>query len=299
MNVNNIPHKRGNRPDPLASGYLELGVGSARRFPYITLLATFLGGMGLGLYQESLLPSFCSNSKSSAAFLSTSPFAELDVIKFNGFNDELIPPNTEVDVNIGTNYSPFGPQDDRHRILVDPLFGVCDSNAKLTSGVTAFCFAVSNYTGFATFNEYNHYGGQSSSLANVAPGTSHEKFPVLSKRTVLVLEAAVFFKAILLKNTKIHRLKLDIQGFELTLLRNIQSLLRDSKFVVHVKAECFCPNKNGLQFYQVDNACEKTSTVLKDAGYEIQWDCQGRGWSDVIAYKKGMATDFLPDTAFD
>lgn len=289
----NLPQKRGagNRPDPLAtSNYL--GVGSTPKYLYI--LVTFLCGLWLGWYQESLLPSFCTSSKSAA-----SQSGDGTIIKFEGFNDELIPQNTVVDINIGTNYSPFGPQDGRHRILVDPLFGVCDSNAKLTDGVTSFCFAVSNYTGFATFNEYNHYGGQSSSLANVAPGTSHERFPVISKRTVLVLEAAVFFKAVLLKNSKIHRLKFDIQGFELTVLRNIQSILRDTDLVMHIKAECFCPNKNGLQFYQVDNACEKMETVLHDAGYEVHWDCEGRGWSDVIAYKKGMATDFLPDEAFD
>ncbi len=278
----------GNRPDFLRSYpiglYIVIGLLSCMYF--------------VGWYQESLLPSFCTNAKSVGSS-SSSSFSELEsMIKFDGFNDELIPPNTEVDVNIGTNYSPFGPQDDRHRILVDPLFGVCDSNAKLTSGVTAFCFAVSNFTGFATFNEYNTMGGVSSSLANVAPGTSHGDFPILSKRTVLVLEATVLFKAILRKNTKIQRLKLDLQGFELTVLRNIQSLLRDLNFVVHVKAECFCPNKSGLQIYQVENACGKIAEVLQEAGYETQWGCRGE-WSDVIAYKKGMAIDFLPDAAFD
>ena len=85
---------------------------------------------------------------------------------------------------------------------MDPRFGVCDSNAKLTSGVTAFCFAVSNCTGFATFYEYNEMSGVSSSLANAATGTSHEQLPVISKRTVLVLEAAVLFKAILSRTHK-------------------------------------------------------------------------------------------------
>jgi hypothetical protein len=68
------------------------------------------------------------------------------MIDFHWFNDDLIPSKTVLDMNIGTNYDPFGPQDDRYRILVDPLFGVCDSNAKLTSNVTSFCFAVSDYT---------------------------------------------------------------------------------------------------------------------------------------------------------
>jgi hypothetical protein len=53
--------------------------------------------------------------------------------------------------------------------------------------------AVANYTGFATFNEYNprEGTGRSSSLAYVQNGTSHECFEVLSKHTVLVMEAAV------------------------------------------------------------------------------------------------------------
>ncbi|KAL3774294.1 hypothetical protein ACHAW5_006969 [Stephanodiscus triporus] len=223
---------------------------------------------------------------------------EDDTIKFKGFNDDQIPRNTSVDVNIGTNYSPFGPQDDRYRILVDPLFGVCDSNAKLTDKVTSFCFAVSNYTGFATFNEYNERKGVSSSLSEVAVGTSHEKFTILSKRTVLVLEAVVLFTAIHRANTQIHRLKLDMQGHELTTLKNIKSLLRESNLVVHVKSECFCPNENGLQIYQIDNSCENISVVLQDAGYATKWKCSAKEWSDVIAYKKGVGTDFLPDKAF-
>jgi FkbM family methyltransferase len=218
---------------------------------------------------------------------------EDNTIKFKGFNDDQIPPNTVVDVNIGTNYSPFDTQDDRYRILVDPLFGVCDSNAKLMNNVTAFCFAVSNYTGFATFNEYNERNGESSSLSEVAVGTSHEKFPILSKRTVLVLEAVVLFTAIHRANTHIHRLKLDMQGHELTTLKNIKSLLRVSNLVVHVKSECFCPNKNGLQIYQIDNSCENMSVVLQDAGYATKWECSASEWSDVIAYKKGVGTDFL------
>ena len=67
---------------------------------------------------------------------------EEGMIKFGGFNDELIPPNTVVDINIGTNMSPMREQDGRYRILVDPLFAVCDNNAKLTLGVTAFCVSI-------------------------------------------------------------------------------------------------------------------------------------------------------------
>jgi FkbM family methyltransferase len=212
-------------------------------------------------------------------------------VKFDGFNDELIPLNAVIDVNIGTNYSPFGPRDDRYRILVDPLFGVCDSNAKLTSNVTSFCFAVSNFTGFATFNEYNKKGGVSSSLARVQPGTSHGNFPLLSKRTVFVLEADILFTAIHRKHTQIHRLKLDLQGYELTVLRNIQTLMRETDLIVHVMAECFNPNKAGLQIYQVDNSCDEISTVLQTAGYVTDFK-KNRNGGDVVAYKKRAAENF-------
>ncbi len=293
-----------NLPDPTEDGYYTYtSLLHNRRSPRLRFL--YIINICLGVILLWLIYLSSDSSKSSSSYFASSSslssgFSRNNMIEFDGFNDELIPPNSVVDMNIGTNYSPFGPQDNRHRILVDPLFGVCDSNAKLTDGVTAFCFAVSNYTGFATFNEYNEHGGQSSSLAEVSPGTSHERFPILSKRTVLVLEGAVLFQSILQKNTKIFRLKVDIQGFELTLFRNIQSLLRNSDSVMHIKAECFCPKPtNGKQFYQVDNDCTKMEEVLHEAGYMTHWHCQGGGQSDVIAYKKGAATDFLPDDAFD
>jgi FkbM family methyltransferase len=221
-------------------------------------------------------------------------------IQFRGFNEELIPSNSTLDVNIGTNNSPIGQKEGRHRILVDPLFYICEGNAKLTNNVTAFCFAVSNYTGFATFYEYNKaFTGQSSSLSEVAKGTSHEKFPVLSKRTVLVIEAMVLFSAIHKKQSTIHILKLDMQGHELLALRNVQDLLRDTNLVTHIMAECFCPNKNGKQIYDVDNSCEKIADVLHDAGYDTKWSsCDNREWGDIIAYKKDVATDFLPQSEF-
>jgi len=215
---------------------------------------------------------------------------EDNMIQFHWFNDDLIPSKTVLDMNIGTNYDPFGPQDDRYRILVDPLFGVCDSNAKLTSNVTSFCFAVSNYTGFATFNEYNRKG-VSSSLAHVQSGTSHGGFDIVSKRTVLVLEATILFTAIHRKGTQIHRLKLDLQGYELSVLRNIQTMLRDTELIVHIMAECFNPNEAGLQIYEVDNSCEKISRLLEDVGY-VTKTATGAEWGDVIAYKVGVAKDF-------
>lgn len=156
--------------------------------------------------------------------------------------------------------------------------------------------AVANYTGFATFNEYNprEGTGRSSSLAHVQPGTSHERFEVLSKRTVLVMEAAVLLLAIASKNTTVHRLKLDMQGFELTVLKNIAPLLSgDSNLVVHVMAECFYPDENGLQIYTIDNSCEKIADLLTDAGYVTKdRGSSSKDYSDVVAYKKGMASDF-------
>ena len=75
----------------------------------------------------------------SVAVESTNVISEDGMIKFAGFNDDLIPTNTVLDINIGTNLSPMRAQDDRYRILVDPLFAVCDNNAKQTENVTAFC----------------------------------------------------------------------------------------------------------------------------------------------------------------
>ena len=156
------------------------------------------------------------------------------------FDEDLIPSRQDVDVNIGTNYSPLRAQAGRFRILVDPLFDVCEKNTALgVEGQTFFCMAVSDFTGFASFKEYNSQG-VSSSLSEVAKGTSHEQFKVIAKRTVLVLEARILFKAIFDRGAIIHRLKLDLQGNELKVLRNIKSFLRANQFH-HVMAECFCP----------------------------------------------------------
>ena len=40
-------------------------------------------------------------------------------------NSELIPENSVVDMNIGTNFDPIVAKPGTHRILVDPLFYVC------------------------------------------------------------------------------------------------------------------------------------------------------------------------------
>eukprot|EP00578_Thalassiosira_sp_NH16_P023566 CAMPEP_0181103446 /NCGR_PEP_ID=MMETSP1071-20121207/14870_1 /TAXON_ID=35127 /ORGANISM="Thalassiosira sp., Strain NH16" /LENGTH=593 /DNA_ID=CAMNT_0023186521 /DNA_START=111 /DNA_END=1892 /DNA_ORIENTATION=+ len=208
------------------------------------------------------------------------------------FDEDLIPKNTVVDMNIGTNYDPLITMEGRHRILVDPLFYVCDSNAKLTTDVTAFCFAVSNQTThFSTFLEYND-AGVSSSLSKVSSGTSHAGFQVKSKKTVLVLEANVLFSAIDNRNTTIHRLKMDMQGWELSSLRNFFGLLKRPRFVAHIMAECFC-ERNGKQIYDVDNSCEKIDQLLKEADYETKGGCESGEWSDVIGYKKGMGLEFF------
>lgn len=215
------------------------------------------------------------------------------------FNEDLIPENAVVDMNIGTNYDPLITMEGRHRILVDPLFYVCDSNAKSTTDVTAFCFAVSDQTThFSNFLEYND-NGVSSSLSKVSAGTSHAKFQVKSKRTVLVLEANVLFSAIDNRNTTIHRLKMDMQGWELSSLRNILELLKKPRFVAHIMAECFC-EKDGKQIYEVDNSCEKIDQLLKEADYETKARIVGNGeWGDVIGYKKGMGLDFLEGAAWE
>jgi FkbM family methyltransferase len=260
----------------------------------IFLVGAKFGSAISGSQVRSAANKLLSPEPASTERLSVVKSLEDGMIKFNGFNDDLIPPNTVLDINIGTNMSPMRAQDGRYRILVDPLFAVCDNNAKMTTGVSAFCMAVANYTGFATFNEYNprEGTGRSSSLAHVQPGTSHERFEVLSKRTVLVLEAAVLLSAIQRKNTQIHRLKLDMQGFELSVLTNVLPLLRDSDLVVHVMAECFYPNKDGLQIYTIDNSCEKIAALLKNAGYVTKDRGGTKEYSDVVGYKMGLAADF-------
>jgi FkbM family methyltransferase len=195
-----------------------------------------------------------------------------------------------VDVNIGTNYNPFAAQAGRFRILVDPLFDVCEKVSTLgVQGQTVLCIAVSDFTGFTSFKEYNG-DGVSSSLSEVAKGTSHGTFEVISKRTVLVLEAQILFRAIFDRGTTIRRLKLDLQGNELKVLRNIKAFLQHKK-IHHIMAECFCPI-DGRQIYMIDNDCEKIAAVLQDSGFVAKYDCTPPSEvSDVIAYKP-PANDF-------
>ena len=216
------------------------------------------------------------------------------------FGDDLIPSHSIVDVNIGTNDTPMRSRG-HHRILIEPLFHVCESNVNLTAGenVTFFCFAVSNYTGFATFREYNaEHGGVSSSLAEVDPGTSHGIFSAVSKRTVFVLEALTLFSAIHEKGSRINRLKLDLQGHELRVIQNIQSLLRDTNLVTHIMAECFFSNDEGKQIYHVENSCLEASKALLAAGYETRVVKTNTEWGDLFAFKRGLASDFLVEEDF-
>ena len=251
-----------------------------------------------------------TNDADASTVSTTTTTSSLTKLDFAGFDDELIPRNTTFDVNIGTNNSPIGAQDGRHRILVDPLFYICDQNAKLggsnhNNTVTAFCFAVSDYTGFATFYEYNT-DGVSSSLSQVSRGTSHGRFRVKRKRTVLVLQASVLLHAMAAKGSTVHRLKLDMQGHELRALQDMAPLLQEeTPLVTHILAECFCPKKTKAgsntttkQIYQVDNNCATIVEVLQSVGYQARGGCGKREWGDVQAYKIGRANDYLPKTAF-
>ena len=133
---------------------------------------------------------------------------------------------------------------------------------------------------------------------------SHEKLPLLNKRTVLVLEGLILFKAIQKVGSTIYRLKLDMQGHELSLLRNIQTLLKkETNLVTHIMAECFLPKQDGSekQIYQVDNSCQHIAEVLQAAGYETQFRQAGRNreWTDIYAYNKNVADGFLSPQAWN
>ena len=200
------------------------------------------------------------------------------------FQKDSLPTDSDVDINIGTNFSPMEEISGRKLVLVDPLFEVCDKISRL-KGVYFLCIAVSNFTGLSSFREYNNKG-VSSSLATVTKGTSHERLNVIRKRQVFVLEGLVLFRE-LLRTNRIKRVKLDMQGFELSLLRNIRPLLKSHPFE-HVKAECFCP-KHGKQIYAVDNSCAKIDSLLSDEGYVTtreRWEkeCARSEWSDVLAH---------------
>ena len=207
------------------------------------------------------------------------------------------PENRTVDINIGSNFSPLPLSGNHFLVVVDPLPDVCaflSEKFHSNRNVAVLCCAVSNYTGYATFRRYNKKKGVSSSLAPTTGGTSHGKFRVLGNTTVIVLEAAVLLGTLVAKQNRVNKLKLDMQGFDLTALRNLNRILRMPDQILHLKAECFYPNDHGKQIYQVDNSCKTMETYLQSLGYIAVAQPVGREWGDVVAYKY-PATSFLEE----
>ena len=92
----------------------------------------------------------------------------------------------------------------------------CQQFVQATSDVDV----VSNFTGSTTFRVYNSHG-LSSSLAKTTKGTSHERFKPTKILTVIVLEASALLGGLVAKQNRIGTLKTDMQGFDLTALRNL------------------------------------------------------------------------------
>ena len=179
------------------------------------------------------------------------------------------PRNRTVDVNIGTNYSPMPLTAGHFLLLVDPLPAVCEflsTKYRANSDVAVLCCAVSNHTGSATFLHYGGGKGASSSLASTATGTSHGRIRIREKNTVIVLEAAQVIGGLLTNHNSIFKLKTDMQGYDLTALRNLREILSMPNQMVHLKSECFIPNAQGKQIYQIDNACEEMRIYLETLG---------------------------------
>ena len=114
----------------------------------LPMLFAFVAGVCYrGAQAGGMVLYFLQDSSGGGGSSSSSPPPKIAAaMNLAPFDDTLIPRNTVVDVNIGTNTAPLGQLHGRHRILVDPLFEICDRNAKLAidDSVTAFCFAVSN-----------------------------------------------------------------------------------------------------------------------------------------------------------
>ena len=196
-----------------------------------------------------------------------------------------------VDINIGCNFSPMPAKEGNFLLLVDPLPDVCSSLSqqfKTNTDVALLCCAISNYTGSATFLRYNT-DGQSSSLSPTKAGSKH-RFPLDSKDTVIVLEGAAVLGDLIRKQNQIERLKTDMQGFDLTTLKNLRPLLQIKGQIIHIKSECFFQE----QYQGVNNSCDEMLDYLRSLGYTAKVVSlkKHKRWGDVYAYKT-PALDFL------
>ena len=188
-----------------------------------------------------------------------------------------------VDINIGCNFSPMPAKEGNFLLLVDPLPDVCSSLSqqfKTNTDVALLCCAISNYTGSATFLRYNTKG-QSSSLSPTIAGTKHH-FPIDSKDSVIVLEGAEVLGDLIRKQNQIERLKTDMQGFDLTALKNLRPLLQIQGQVIHIMSECmFEPYYEG-----VNNSCHEMVDYLRSLGYTAKVRSRKHATAgNVLAYK--------------
>lgn len=212
------------------------------------------------------------------------------------------PSGRVLDVNIGTNLTPMQSRKDHHLVLVDPLPKVCNTLSDFFAtdpNVSFFCMALAIYTGFATFNHYNNNNsGVSSSLAKVSSNTSHERFGSESRHSnVVVMDALLFFQSLISKNVFVDALKLDLQGFELSVLRRIEPILSQMPAKInHIFAECFFPNE-GRQIYQTNNSCTAIAKLLQTHGYTTKVISSTKEYGDVEAFKS-PATSFTGKDVF-
>ncbi|CAE7237269.1 splA [Symbiodinium natans] len=213
------------------------------------------------------------------------------------------PSGRVVDINIGTNFSPMRAEGNNFLVLVDPLPDVCEylrKGSHSNTDVAVLCCAVSNYTGHATFRRYNR-DGLSSSLSSTTAGTTHARFPVEDEITVVVLEAATVLRGYLARKNTLHKLKTDMQGMDLTTLRNLEPILSMPDQVPHLMSECCFPDDQGRQVYQIDNDCKAMVAYLQSLGYTTKFEADSAmdraGWGNVYAYKH-PATTFLRTEAW-
>jgi len=216
----------------------------------------------------------------------------------SGVQFSNLPNNTLVDVNIGTNLSPFPTNAGHYTILVDPIPSICRNLiARFASDarVCFLCLAVADYSGTAEFKIYNDQG-VSSSLTSVTNGTSTERFKHEEVRQpVFVVQALPLLREALSNNIAIDRLKLDMQGHEFQVLKNIRPILAEAgpAKVRHIMAECFFPNGAGKQIYDIENSCDSVSQLLQSVGYTTKVGKTTAEWGDVHAYR-APATSFYP-----